>query len=73
MRDMDLHGLGDAGLSLTRSAQQRADQAAQNVVQNPSDPEPLIDLSLAEREGKIGAKLLKAHDEMTGTLLDVLA
>ena len=70
---MDLHGLGDAGLSLTRSAQQRADAAAQRVVQDPGAPEPLVDLSRAEREGEMGARLIKAHDAMTGTLLDVLA
>jgi hypothetical protein len=70
---MDLHGLGDAGLSLTRSAQQRADQAAHRLAHDPSSVESVVELERSTREGELGAKLLKAHDDQVGTLLDVLA
>jgi hypothetical protein len=70
---MDPIGLAAAGPALTRQAQQRADDAANRVVQNPADASALVDLSRAEREGEIGARLIRAHDDLTGTLLDVLA
>lgn len=70
---MDLPGLSDAGISLTRSAQQRADQAANRLVHDPTSAESIVDLERSTHEGEIGAKLLKAYDEQVGTLLDVLA
>jgi hypothetical protein len=71
--DISSVGLADSGLQLTRTAQQHADEAARRAVGDPSAPEPRVDLRRAVDEGKLGAKLLRANDELTGALLDVLA
>lgn len=75
MQIMDIPSIrvGDYGYQLTRTAQQDAEDAARRAVADPSAAEPIVDLARAVDEGKVGAKLLKAQEQMTGTLLDVLA
>lgn len=70
---MEVNGLRNAGNALTRNAQARADDAARKLVADPGDLNSIVEVGIAEDEAKVGARLLKAHDDMTGTLLDVLA
>ncbi len=62
-----------AGAEVIRSAERRLDVAAERLVVRPTDPSDLINVSIAEDEAEIGAKLVEAGKKMTGVLLDVLA
>lgn len=70
---MEINGLQNAGMAITRNAQSRADDAAKKLVADPGDLNSIVDVARAEDEAKVGARVLKAGDEMTGALLDVLA
>lgn len=62
-----------AGAEMTRAAERRLDVAAERLVVRPTDPSALINVSIAEDEAEIGARLIEAGKKMTGALLDVLA
>ncbi|MBI4880917.1 MAG: hypothetical protein HY812_14865 [Planctomycetes bacterium] len=62
-----------AGAEMMRAAERRLDVAAERLVTRPVDPSDLINVSIAEDEAQIGAKLVEAGKKMTGALLDVLA
>ncbi|MFH0945832.1 MAG: hypothetical protein V2A76_11590 [Planctomycetota bacterium] len=62
-----------AGASMISNAQQRLDRAAEKLVRNPTDPRELLELRSSEDEAKVAVKLIQAGENMTDTLLDVLA
>ena len=59
-----------AGLS---RGTERAYKAAVEIASGNIDADPMIDLMIAEHEVKANAEVVRTADEMSGTLLDILA
>ncbi len=56
-----------------KRAQEKTEAAAQSIAAGSLDPEDIVSLSLAATEFKANVAVLKTEDEMTGSLLDILA
>ena len=66
----------DSGLQSIRAGFDRLDQAAGRVARGgaPGDPAgSLVDMTQARADVGVGVAVVRAADEMVGTLLDVLA
>ena len=59
-----------AGLS---KGTERAHKAAVEIASGNIDAEPVVDLIIAEHEVKANAEVVRTADEMSRTLLDILA
>ena len=59
-----------AGLS---RGTERAHKAAVEIASGSLDAEPVVDLMIAEQEVKANADVVRVADEMSRTLLDIVA
>jgi hypothetical protein len=73
---MEVPSLGSASQAAIeglKRAQEKTQQAAQNIAEGPLNPEDIISLSLAAQDFKANVAVLKAQDETTKALLDIVA
>ncbi len=56
-----------------KKAQEKMLESAENIAQGSLDPEDLVSLSLAAAGFKANVAVLKTEDEMTKSLLDIVA
>ena len=62
-----------SALSGMTSATQRLDTAAASVAKNGPDPQAAVDMTSAAAAFKANAVVARIADQMTGTLLNILA
>lgn len=73
---MEVTSLGSAAQSAIeglKRAEEKTQQAAQNIAEGSLNPEDVVSLSLAAADFKANAAVLKSTDEQTKSLLDILA
>jgi hypothetical protein len=73
---MEVSSLGSAAQSAIqglKKAEEKTQQAAQNIAEGSLNPEDVVSLSLAAQDFKANAAVLKSTDEQTKSLLDILA
>lgn len=56
-----------------KRAQQQLDDTAQNIASGSLDPKDIVDLSLAANSFKANVAVVKTADEMSKSLLNVVA
>lgn len=73
---MEVSSLGSAAQAAVeglKRAEQKTQQAAENIAQGSLDPEDIVSLSLAALGVKANAAVLKSANEQTKSLLDMMA
>lgn len=73
---MEVPSLGSAShtaIEGLKRAQEKTEQAAQNIAEGPVTPEDVVSLSLAAQDFKANVAVLKSQDETTKALLDIVA
>jgi hypothetical protein len=73
---MEVSSLGSATQSAIeglKKAEEKTQQAAQNIAEGSLNPEDVVSLSLAAQDFKANAAVLKSANEQTKSLLDILA
>ena len=73
---MEVSSLGSAAQSAIeglKKAEEKTQQAAQNIAEGSLNPEDVVSLSLAAQDFKANAAVLKSANEQTKSLLDILA
>ena len=73
---MEVSSLGSAAQSAIeglKRAEQKTQNAAQNIAEGLLDPQDVVSLSLAAFDFKANVAVLKSTDEQTKSLLDILA
>ena len=73
---MEVSSLGSAAQSAIeglKRAEQKTQDAAQNIAESSLDPEDVVSLSRAALDFKANVAVLKSTDEQTKSLLDILA
>ena len=73
---MELSSLGSAAQSAIeglKRAEEKTQQAAQNIAEGSLDPQDVVSLSLAAFDFKANAAVLHSTNEQTKSLLDILA
>jgi len=73
---MEVPSLGSAShtaIEGLKRAQEKTQQAAQNIAEGSLNPEDVVALSLAAADFKANVAVLKSEDEMTKSLLDIVA
>jgi flagellar hook-associated protein FlgK len=75
--DMQINSALNAGYTGLQRATQQVDESSSKLAQLATKPETvnptteLVNLMVAEQGGQASVKVVKAADEMMGTLLDV--
>jgi len=67
---MEIAGIG---LSMMQAGETRMTRAAERLAAGEIEPEPIVELRVAELEAETGAAVVKVADRTLGTLLDLLA
>ena len=62
-----------AAIGGLKRAEQKLDATATNIAQGSLDPKDVVDLSLEANSFKANTAVLKTTDELSKTLLDVVA
>jgi flagellar basal body rod protein FlgC len=73
---MEVPSLGSAShaaIEGLKRAQEKTQVAAQNIAEGSLNPEDVVSLSLAAADFKANVAVLKSEDEMTKSLLDIVA
>lgn len=73
---MEVPSLGSASQAAIeglKRAQEKTLAAAQNIAEGSLNPEDVVALSLAAADFKANVAVLKSEDEMTKSLLDIVA
>jgi len=73
---MEVSSLGSAAQAAVeglKRAEQKSQEAAQNIAAGSLDPEDVVSLSLAALDFKASAAVLKSTNEQTKSLLDIMA
>jgi flagellar basal body rod protein FlgC len=73
---MEVPSLGSASQAAIeglKRAQEKTQVAAQNIAEGSLNPEDVVSLSLAAADFKANVAVLKTEDEMTKSLLDIVA
>lgn len=73
---MEVPSLGSASQAAIeglKRAQEKTQIAAQNIAEGSLNPEDVVSLSLAAADFKANVAVLKSEDEMTKSLLDIVA
>ncbi len=73
---MEVPSLGSASQAAIeglKRAQEKTQVAAQNIAEGSLNPEDVVSLSLAAADFKANVAVLKSEDEMTKSLLDIVA
>jgi flagellar basal body rod protein FlgC len=73
---MEVPSLGSASQAAVeglKRAQEKTQVAAQNIAEGSLNPEDVVSLSLAAADFKANVAVLKTEDEMTKSLLDIVA
>ena len=73
---MEVPSLGSAShtaIEGLKRAQEKTEQAAQNIAEGSLNPEDIVSLSLAAQDFKANVSVLKSQDETTKALLDIVA
>ena len=73
---MEVPSLGSASQAAIeglKRAQEKTQVAAQNIAEGSLNPEDVVALSLAAADFKANVAVLKSEDEMTKSLLDIVA
>ena len=73
---MEVSSLGSAAQAAIeglKRAEEKTQQAAQNIAEGSLDPQDIVSLSLAAFDFKANVAVLKSTDEQTKSLLDIMA
>ncbi len=73
---MEISSLGSASqvaIEGLKRAEEKTLQAAQNIAEGSLNPEDVVSLSLAAADFKSNVAVLKTQDDMTKSLLDIVA
>ncbi|HET6157396.1 MAG TPA: hypothetical protein VFE34_03550 [Dongiaceae bacterium] len=73
---MEIPSLGSAAQAAIeglKKAEEKTQQAAQNLAEGSLNPEDIVSLSLAALDFKANAAVLKSTNEQTKSLLDIVA
>lgn len=73
---MEISSLGSASHSAIeglKRAEEKTLQAAQNIAEGSLNPEDVVSLSVAAADFKANVAVLKSTDEMTKSMLDIVA
>lgn len=73
---MEISSLGGASHSAIeglKRAEEKTLQAAQNIAEGSLNPEDVVSLSVAAADFKANVAVLKSTDEMTKSMLDIVA
>lgn len=73
---MEVPSLGSASQAAIeglKRAQEKTQVAAQNIAEGALNPEDVVALSLAAADFKANVAVLKSENEMTKSLLDIVA
>ncbi len=73
---MEVPSLGSASQAAIeglKRAQEKTQVAAQDIAEGSLNPEDVVSLSLAAADFKANVAVLKSEDEMTKSLLDIVA
>lgn len=68
-----LSGATQSAIEGLKKAEEKTLQAAQNIASGALNPEDVVSLSLAATDFKANVAVLKTNDEMTKSLLDIVA
>lgn len=73
---MEISSLGSAAqvaIEGLKKAEEKTQQAAQNIAEGSLNPEDVVSLSLAAADFKSNVAVLKTQDDLTKSLLDIVA
>lgn len=73
MEISSLSGASQTAIEGLKKAEEKTLQAAQNIAEGSLNPEDVVQLSLAAADFKANVAVLKSSDEMTKSLLDIVA
>lgn len=73
MEISSLSGASQSAIEGLKRAEEKTLQAAQNIAEGALNPEDVVSLSLAAADFKSNVAVLKTSDEMTKSLLDIVA